>query len=167
MLFRSRGGSRCISFPSFWGNGSCPSSCRHRRSSSEISHGTWKAAVACEFASWPVSGTEQLPSAPAGSLHSTVHAHGPAWPPGDGGMGDGGMGDGGMLDLARLQGRIWFQQLQKQYRSVPRNMARMAVESRLELETGLDSKRASGRVAQDDRHFFGRAIRYLGPISAG
>lgn len=60
------------------------------------------------------------------TLHSTVQVRT--------GLTSRGMSAGPSPVVARLQGRIWVQQLQKQYRPVPRNMARMADESRRERQ---------------------------------
>lgn len=65
--------------------------------------------------------------------------------------------------VARLQGRIWVQQLQRQYRPGPRNMARMADESQQQVSS-LDRNAQEPQVRTYKTRHFGS--RYC-PLSAG
>lgn len=65
--------------------------------------------------------------------------------------------------VARLQGRIWVQQLQKQYRPVPRNMARMADESQVSSLKSRRERQEPQVRTHKTRHFGSRHC----PLSAG
>lgn len=148
---RRGGGSRCISFPSFWGSARiknnvsfCPQSGRQRSTIASLGH---KLQVACQTV------PSQEPSDDFTQHCASTRT----------GLTSRGMSAGPSPVVARLQGRIWVQQLQKQYRSVPRNMARMADESRVSSLKSRRERQEPQVRTHKTRHFGSRHC----PLSAG